>query len=435
MRSLLPQLCTGVWLLCMLLLPQNGSAELKTYVHNATATHGGAISVDTARITAIVKAKQLAMELAGTYIDSLAVLDKGVVDKHEVRAIAAGTAGAEIIDERIDTDAITVTARIDVDTGMLTKRVERMLEDRSVLKRLQLLLHKEDRYLEQIQELEKENQGLIQKKAAPSQDLARKIETSANHLKRLQDSKSRLKSLLDKMDNPILLVAISEEYVGFDQPDLQSASTTINNALKSRGFQLVLPMGDGAPRVQALAKGAAYMLTGKTVVRDTGEIIPDTGMHSFQAVVRVSIIHTQTGSIIGATTGKAAAAHISPATGAGLAVEQATEKLIREYVVTTIKDSFRDYLLNGLPIEVVVTGVDGFKKYKQIRSMIDQLPEILDTKKRSWSKDEGRLILDIRSGLGVDKTAEILDQAKVSSGRLEVVDLGPGNLDLVFMSN
>jgi hypothetical protein len=432
MRSLGARIVAGAGLFCVLFCPHLVLGELKTYVHNGTASYGGAISLDTARITAIVKAKQLALELAGTYIDSLAVLDKGAVDKHEIRAIAAGTAGAEIVDEHIDADSITVTARIDVDTGMLAKRVERMLEDRSVVKRLQLMRHKEDRYLERIQELEEQFEQHGRDGTSEDDDLSKEIEQSANHLRRLQQSESHLRSLLEKMDNPTLLVHIDEEYVGFDQPDLQTASSTINNALTAQGFDLVTAADDMNPRTQALAQGAEFMLAGRTVVSDAGEIVPGTGMHSYQAVIRIGMVHTQTNKVLGDTTAQAAAAHISPTTGASLAVSQATDQLIREYVVTTIEDAFRDFLLHGFPMEVVVDHVHAFQLYKQITAMIDQLPEILSAKKLAWSKDTSQLVLEVRSGLNVDETAELLDQAHIASGMLEVVDLGPGKLELVF---
>jgi hypothetical protein len=186
------------------------------------------------------------------------------------------------------------------------------------------------------------------------------------------------------------------------------------------------------PRTQALAQGAEFMLAGKTVVSDAGEIVPGTGMHSYQAVIRIGMVHTQTGKVLGDTTAQAAAAHISPTTGASLAVSQATDQLIREYVVTTIEDAFRDFLLHGFPMEVIVDHVHAFQLYKQITAMIDQLPEILSAKKLAWSKDTSQLVLEVRSGLNVDETAELLDQAHIASGMLEVVDLGPGKLELVF---
>jgi hypothetical protein len=65
-------------------------AEIITVKHTVKQTFGGSQSPDDARISAMAKAKREALEIAGTYIESLTVVKNTKVEKDEILALAAG---------------------------------------------------------------------------------------------------------------------------------------------------------------------------------------------------------------------------------------------------------------------------------------------------------------------------------------------------------
>jgi len=64
--------------------------EILTIKHTVKQTFGGGQSPDDARISAMAKAKREALEKAGTYIESLTVVQNSKVEKDEILALAAG---------------------------------------------------------------------------------------------------------------------------------------------------------------------------------------------------------------------------------------------------------------------------------------------------------------------------------------------------------
>jgi hypothetical protein len=65
----------------LLLLPISAIGEIQTVTHTVKQSFGGSQSPDDARISAVAKAKREALEMAGTYIESLTVVKNSQVDK------------------------------------------------------------------------------------------------------------------------------------------------------------------------------------------------------------------------------------------------------------------------------------------------------------------------------------------------------------------
>ena len=59
------------FLAVLLLLPVPAVGEIQTVTHTVKQSFGGSQSPDDARISAVAKAKREALEMAGTYIESL----------------------------------------------------------------------------------------------------------------------------------------------------------------------------------------------------------------------------------------------------------------------------------------------------------------------------------------------------------------------------
>ena len=155
---------TIITALAILLLATPASAEIKTYTQTVKQAFGGSQSPDNARIAAIARAKRECLEQAGTYLETLSVVKQGQLDKDKILALAAGVLKTKIISEKRyateDAFGITVTAEVEVDTAVLDKRVEKFLEDKTLLTKYQESQDREKELLAKIKDLEAQNQKL-----------------------------------------------------------------------------------------------------------------------------------------------------------------------------------------------------------------------------------------------------------------------------------
>ncbi|MFZ4441488.1 MAG: tetratricopeptide repeat protein, partial [Syntrophales bacterium] len=152
----------------LLLLPVSAFAEIQTITHTVKQPFGGSQSPDDARISAVAKAKREALELAGTYIESLTVVKNYQVDKDEILALSAGVLKAEVVSQKNyaseDAFGIDVVIKVVVDTSVLEERVKKLLQDRTYLDHLKDTQKKEKELLQKVVQLEQENRKLSAKK-------------------------------------------------------------------------------------------------------------------------------------------------------------------------------------------------------------------------------------------------------------------------------
>jgi hypothetical protein len=90
----------AIFLIILLLFPISAIGEIITIKQTVKQTFGGAQSPDDARISAMAKAKREALERAGTYIESLTVVQNAKVEKDEILALTAGVLKAEVISQK-----------------------------------------------------------------------------------------------------------------------------------------------------------------------------------------------------------------------------------------------------------------------------------------------------------------------------------------------
>ena len=169
---------TYLLLLILILIPGISHAEIKTYTHTVKQSFVGSQSPDYARVAAIAKAKREVLEKSGTYLESLTVVKNYVVEKDEILALSAGILKAEIVSQKNfateETFGIIIVAKVDVDTSIMEKRIEKMLQDRELLEvnqesqqRIQELLAINEKLEEQNRKfsasVSKEQQEKIQK--------------------------------------------------------------------------------------------------------------------------------------------------------------------------------------------------------------------------------------------------------------------------------
>lgn len=162
MKTILATLLTVLFL-----LPVSAFGEIQTITHTVKQSFGGSQSPDDARISAVAKAKREALEMAGTYIESLTVVKNYQVDKDEILALSAGVLKVEVVSQKNyaseDAFGIEIVVNVVVDTSVLEGRVRRLLEDRTHLKQLKDSQKIEKELLQKVAQLEDENRKLMAK--------------------------------------------------------------------------------------------------------------------------------------------------------------------------------------------------------------------------------------------------------------------------------
>ena len=174
-----------VLLTVLLLLPISAIAEIQTVTHTVKQPFGGSQSPDDARISAMAKAKREALEKAGTYIESLTVVQNSKVDKDEILALAAGVLKAEVVSQKNfasdDAFGIEIVVNVIVDTSILEERVKKQLQDRTHLTQLKDTQKREKDLLQKVAQLEEENRKLLANKQS-TEKLKEQFQQASNGL-------------------------------------------------------------------------------------------------------------------------------------------------------------------------------------------------------------------------------------------------------------
>jgi hypothetical protein len=141
------------------------SAEVRTYTKTVRQLFGGGQSPDAATRHAMTRAKREALEEAGTYLESMTVVRDAAVESDEIMALAAGVLKSGIVSRKNFMESelfgIEITARVDVDTGVLNARVKALLSDRNALTEIKRLRSRESELLIRLRELEEKNTAAI----------------------------------------------------------------------------------------------------------------------------------------------------------------------------------------------------------------------------------------------------------------------------------
>ena len=184
------------------IIEKNGK---KTIIYTVKEPFVGNQSPDYARVNALAKAKREVLELAGTYLESLATVKNGAIKTNEVLAIAAGILNVEIIsDEKYledDLFGIKIVVKVDVDNSILEKRIKKYLSDRTIMEEYIKIQKREKQLLEKIKELEIKNQKLLisSKKQYKSkkQILAKQLNHISNELLEIDKKQQKLSSMFN----------------------------------------------------------------------------------------------------------------------------------------------------------------------------------------------------------------------------------------------
>lgn len=268
-------------------------------------------------------------------------------------------------------------------------------------------------------------------------------------LDKIKDDLIAMKILLESMERPKLMVLIEEDYKNMDDIGMLIAGTELNSLLGQKGFDLVdkaqleaaknidqqqqaLAGNDAAAASLGLHFGAQYVIVGKAVAQDAGEAFPGSGLKSIQVSLQLKVIQSQTASILGSIVKTGVSAHMSPLTGATLAFQGAVKKAVDEYLVDAITNSFQDFLNNGSPLKLHITGVGSFRQYKDVANAVENLTRVVSSKKDGWNKAGGLLKLDLLFKGTSEELAEMLDGMALGDKKLMVVDLAPERVNCSF---
>ena len=152
---------------CLCFLPITSLAEIKTFVHTVKQPFSGSQSPDDARVAAIHKAKREVLEKAGTYLETLTIVEDGRLTKEQVLALASGVLKTEIVSQKHyyteEGFGIIIKARVRVHTGVLEDRVKELISDKTTISQLITIRKREKELLEKIKHLEKTNLTLAKK--------------------------------------------------------------------------------------------------------------------------------------------------------------------------------------------------------------------------------------------------------------------------------
>jgi tetratricopeptide (TPR) repeat protein len=142
----------------LFLSPYSCNAATKIFDHTVDQPFSGSQSPDDAYMAAMTKAKFEVLELAGTYLESLSVVENAILTKDEVTALAGGILATEVVKkENYATDktfGILLSTRIEVNTDILHQRMDKLLQDRTLLHKYNEIQEREQELLARIRLLE-----------------------------------------------------------------------------------------------------------------------------------------------------------------------------------------------------------------------------------------------------------------------------------------
>lgn len=165
-------------------------AEKQTYVQSASQIVGSNQSVNEVRPIALLEAKRLALEQAGTYVESITVSEDFEITKDEVLSLTAGMVETKVIDEKIETVSgaikFTITIEAVIELADLEARIQELKQQGSNDNTLEENKALRDQNAELERQL-REMQAQLEK--ARSEEEARRIQEESQAL--LRQAKSR----------------------------------------------------------------------------------------------------------------------------------------------------------------------------------------------------------------------------------------------------
>lgn len=152
----------------------SGTNEIKTFTQSVTQPFAGSQSPDDARIAAVAKGKTEALEKAGTYLETISVVENFTLTKDQIIALASGILSVNVLSQKnFATDegfGIILEMKINVDTNTMNNRIKQIHEDTALMEKYIELKERENELLDKIKKLESMNRELAKLPEKSGQD-------------------------------------------------------------------------------------------------------------------------------------------------------------------------------------------------------------------------------------------------------------------------
>jgi len=210
-------------------------AEIKTFVHTVRQPFSGSQSPDDARVAATHKAKREVLEKAGTYLETLSIVEDGRLTKDQILALASGVLKTEIISQEPYTTGegygVIIKVRVRIDTKQTEHNLKTLMNDKTAIKQLVELRKKDKELLDRIERLEEADRRLSEKKESQTIRQKKKKELVKNFRKvtkgldavALKNQASKLWKNW-KYDNPTRAIELLDKVIELDPDDAEAYS-------------------------------------------------------------------------------------------------------------------------------------------------------------------------------------------------------------------
>lgn len=152
---------------------------IKTFTHVINQPFAGSQSPDDAKVAAVVKGKTEVLEKAGTYLESLTVVENFTLTKDQSIALASGILTVDILSQKnYATDegfGLILELKIDVDNSVMNNRVKQIQEDGILIDKYSELKEREKELLERIEKLQKQSKDLAKNAAEDKHEKKKKL--------------------------------------------------------------------------------------------------------------------------------------------------------------------------------------------------------------------------------------------------------------------
>lgn len=153
--------------------------DIKTFSYSVTQPFAGSQSPDEAKVAAVAKGKTEVLEKAGTYLETISVVENFTLTKDQTIALASGILSVDILSQKnFATDegfGIILEMKINVDTNVMSKRIRQIHEDEALMEKYMELKNRENELLDKIKKLESMNRELAKQPGKGMQDKRKQL--------------------------------------------------------------------------------------------------------------------------------------------------------------------------------------------------------------------------------------------------------------------
>lgn len=260
----------------------------------------------------------------------------------------------------------------------------------------------------------------------------------------MRDDLAAFHILIESMGKPRVMVIISENNVGNEEPANNATETALISMLRDpyefdivdpsvtadirRSQQKMAALAGDAQAAAAIGAqyGAEVVITGTAISRKATDAVNANlgGMVSVQADITLKAVNCTNARIFATGTGHGAAVHVSPNTAGNKAFEKAAttalmgskKKGSKPGLLDAIIKEWQNQLNNGITIKVAVQNVTTFRIKNNVMHTLNSIGGISAARERGWNGTSKVLDVDIQYKGNVDGFCTKLDGYKLKSG-------------------